>query len=448
MLYRRQFMVTPAQKPNGLEKAFLGILLAIFGGIVLHAPLTVAFGTLLPQYELLIKSWKEVLMVIALALLVVVLIRRKQMAIAKEPLMIGIAVYAGLHVMALLWMNNGLLPSVAGLMIDVRYILFFVLVYIAVRVFPDYKLLFVKVAIAGALVVMTFALLQVFVLPVDVLKYIGYNINTIVPYLTVDQNTEYIRINSTMRGPNPLGAYAVIVLSAVAAWLLSRRYDVSRKPALIIAIVLFGGIVALWASYSRSALIAAVVALVIVIAVTTAHSRRRKILIGAGLVSLAAMAGLVLASGSSFVSNVVYHENPGESNMVNSNDGHIMSLQDGLIRMLNQPYGAGIGSTGSASLYGDNPLIIENQYLFIAHEVGWIGLILFVMIFIGVMSRLWQRRSDWLALAVFASGVGLAIINVLLPMWADDTVAIVWWGLAALAVGSRWHVVDSKVKKS
>ena len=104
-----------------------------------------------------------------------------------------------------------------------------------------------------------------------------------------------------------------------------------------------------------------------------------------------------------------------------------------------QPLGAGIGSTGSASLYDDDEggVIIENQYLYIAHETGWLGLALFVAIFGLIMVRLWRARDDWLALGAFASGVGMALIGLLLPVWADDTVAIVWWALAATALGGE-----------
>ncbi|HRQ98131.1 MAG TPA: hypothetical protein PK265_02290, partial [Candidatus Saccharibacteria bacterium] len=83
------------------------------------------------------------------------------------------------------------------------------------------------------------------------------------------------------------------------------------------------------------------------------------------------------------------------------------------------------------------PLIIENQYLFIAHEVGWLGLILFVSIYVAVLMKLWDRRKNYLALGVFASGIGLALIGLLLPVWVDDTTAIIWWGLAAIALGMR-----------
>jgi hypothetical protein len=35
---------------------------------------------------------------------------------------------------------------------------------------------------------------------------------------------------------------------------------------------------------------------------------------------------------------------------------------------------------------------------------------------------------------VFASGIGLAVIGVLLPVFVDETVAIIWWGLAAVGL--------------
>jgi hypothetical protein len=156
--------------------------------------------------------------------------------------------------------------------------------------------------------------------------------------------------------------------------------------------------------------------------------------IGLSIATLAVIAGLIAGQNSTFVSNVVLHEDPTEGNSINSNDGHFASVQDGFTRMIRQPFGAGIGSTGSASLHGDSPTIIENQYLFIAHEAGWLGLGVFIVLFMMVLWRLWQGRQDWLCLGVFASGIGLALIGLLLPVWVDDTVAIIWWGLAAIAL--------------
>ena len=60
---------------------------------------------------------------------------------------------------------------------------------------------------------------------------------------------------------------------------------------------------------------------------------------------------------------------------------------------------------------------------------------------------MWDKRKDWFTLGVFSSGVGLAVIGLFLPVFADDTVAIIWWGLAAVVVGSSWYKVDSKEQK-
>ena len=427
-------MKKPSQLPI-IDCLYLGILLVIFGGIVLHAPLSVGLGTLFPHYDLLIKSWKEILMGVALVLVGVIVWREKRSDILKEPLMVGLQIYAGLHVLSLIVFRNGLQATLAGLMIDLRYILFFTLVYLAVRLFPQFRRPFVVVGIIGAVIVVGFALLQVFILPADVLKYLGYNINNIAPYLTVDQNPQYIRINSTLRGPNPLGAYAVIVLASLGAWLISKKPKTVRHRAFTTAVLLLGGIVALWASYSRSALIAALVAGVVLLSVTVLPRLSRRAWIVTAVIVFAIVGGLVATSKTSVVSNVLLHENPTGGSLVNSNDGHLSSLQDSLLMLIRQPFGSGVGSTGSASFMTSTPLIIENQYLFVAHEVGWLGLILFLMIFIGVMNRLWQLRTNWLALGVFASGLGLAIIGLLLPVWVDDTVAIIWWGLAAFIIG-------------
>lgn len=425
-------MAKPTQAASLAEKIYITILLIIFGGIVLHAPLTVGLETLWPQYELGFKAWKEVLMAVALLMVGGMLIRRRQVHLLKDPLLVLIAAYAGLH-LALIPSSGGNFESIsAGLMIDLRYLLYFVLVYLAIKLRPSYARAFLKVGLAGAVVVIIFAVLQVFVLPPDILKYIGYNNDTIVPYLTVDQNHDFIRINSSLRGPNPLGAYAVIVITLITAKLAAaKKLRLAWQPALL----LVGSLVALWASYSRSAWGAAVVSVAIVGAMTLTRSTggRKLAAIGAAIVMVASL-GLFLARDTSFVSNIILHENPGESNNINSNEDHLISLQESSEKVAGAPLGHGIGSTGSASLLTDSGLIIENQYLYIAHEVGWVGLILFLAISGYLAMRLWAVRRSWLGLGVLASGIGLAIIGAVLPVWADDTVAIIWWGLAALAV--------------
>ncbi len=432
-----------------LDWLFAGTLLVIFGGIVLHAPISVGLSTLFPDGGLVIKSWKEILLGAALLLSVVVLTTNKRWDIVQDKLIAYIALFGALNLLTIPLFYTGFDATVAGLFINLRFFLFFVLVYVALKLYPQLYRLFLTVFFGGALVVVTFAVLQVTVLPNDILKYLGYGESTIMPYLTVDQNEAYVRINSTLRGPNPLGVYAVIVLTAVlAAWLRGpRRF--TRRESILAGILAAGSVIALWASYSRSAALAAAAAVAIVVLVTYGRKIPKLIWIAVLAGTLVLAGSLVVLRDTTFVSQVILHEDPHEGNEVNSNDGHAESLVDGARRMAMQPLGAGIGSTGSASLLSERPLIIENHYLFVAHETGWIGFVLFIIINYVALKRLWLRRSQWLALAVFASGIGLAIASLFLPVWADDTVAIIWWGLAAIALAIPIaEIAKKKAKKS
>lgn len=422
---------------NYIDRAYTAILLVIFGGIVLHAPISVALGSLFPDYNLLIKSWKEILMLLAAILAIYLLYKNKKFYILKTPLIWTIIAFAALHFILLFINNQGLLPSLAGLIIDLRYLFFFVLVYVAIVLYPERKNDFIKIGIIGALIVLLFGALQVFVLPKDVLKYIGYSDLTIAPYLTVDKNEAYVRINSTLRGPNPLGAYSMIALVFAVVALLKNKIKKRKKLIIVTSLLIFGGLISLWFSYSRSALVGAAVALGLVFVAISYKKLSIKKWLLIGFIPLIALAGLFAFRDSDFVSHVILHENPSEGNNVNSNEGHLKSLSSGLDQILTQPLGEGIGSTGSASMLGDETEVVESQYLFVAHESGWLGLAYFLSIFSIVLWQAWDKRKDWLALGVFASGIGLALIGLLLPVFADDTVSIIWWGLAGIIIGLR-----------
>lgn len=422
-------------KVSRVEKIYAAVLAVIFGGIVLHAPLSVGFGVLFPDYDLLIKSWKEVLMLALIPLAVIIVTRHGIWTELLHDWIFRLVVaYAALHILLVGLLYQGAAATAAGLAIDLRYVLFFGLVYVLVRALPAYRQLFIKIGLVGAAIVVGFAVMQLF-LPPDILKHIGYSNETIAPYLTVDQNPDYVRVNSTLRGPNPLGAYAGIVLILLIAALVRKKLHVADKRHVIgIGLLTLCSAIALWISYSRSAWLGAVAGIGIVVAVTIARQLSRRVWIGAVFAVTILIGGMIAGQGSAFISNVVLHEDPTEGNAVNSNDGHLSSLVDGYNRMISQPLGAGVGSTGSASLHTDSPVIIENQFLFIAHESGWLGLGLFVVLFGFLLQRLWQARQDWLSLGIFASGIGMLIIGLLLPVWVDDTVSIVWWGVAAIAI--------------
>lgn len=410
------------------------LLLIIFGGIVVTAPVTVFFGSHFPRYDLLIKSWKEILMGVAFIIATVEVTRRAMWReILSDWVMRLIAAFGVLHILLLAWHWRGAKAAGAGLLIDLRYLLFFALVYVLVTLAPWYRLRLLITAACGAIVVVVFGFLQLF-LPRDLLAHIGYGPHTIQPYLTVDRNPNYVRINSTLRGPNPVGAYAGMVLTMMLA-IVARQTHRFKNTSRIIGFIIIAicALVSLWLSYSRSAVIGAVVALALVVGIRWGKILRTKWkeLIEIGIVVI--FLGIFISSQGGFLANVIRHDNPGTGAKITSDAAHLSSLKNGFAQFVRQPLGDGIGSTGSASLLSDNGQIIENQYLFVAHESGWIGLGLYLAIIVMILRRTWRDRRDWLALGVGASGVGLLIIGILLPVFADDTVSIVWWGLAAIA---------------
>lgn len=426
-------MIMRSDKLVDWYRGGLGLILFL---VVLHAPLTVGLGTLIPDFSLLLKVWKEVLLLILTAMAAIIVTRRQLWRTLFDDWLIRLALIYGLLHLLLLALNwSGFEIAAAGLAIDLRFILMMVLTYLAVYLTPGSLAWFKKVAVMGAVIVVGFAALQL-ILPADSLKYLGYNQATIKPYLTIDQNQNYVRHNSTLRGPNPMGAYAAsVVLIGLA--LLTARAQAAKLNKLTLALV-GGGLVALVSSFSRSAALALVLGGLLILLVRYGRKLNRAgvATILAGLVVLSL--GFGLMRDNSFISHLILHEDPNESGLVNSNDEHLSSLENGSNRLLAQPLGAGIGSTGSASLYGEAPLIIENQYLYVAHESGWLGLALFLAIYGLALRRLYQQRLDPWALGLLASGIGLAAAAMFLPVWADDTVAIVWWGLAgALIVNSK-----------
>lgn len=421
------------------------LLLVILAGVVIHAPLTVWLTS--NGAPDAVKAWKEVLLAVAGVLLAVDITRRKAWRqFTSDKLLLAIAAYSLLHIVIAPFTTGGMPSVLAGLLIDLRYVAYFAVVYCFLKLYPQYKPSFITMAVFGAVVVLGFALLQL-VLPKDILTVLGYGKDTILPYITIDSNPDYVRINSTLRGPNPLGAYAVMALAAVVAFAVGCTLKDARLKWLHAGLAI-GAIAALAMSHSRSAWIAAIVAVGLVLFIHYNGRISVKFAAIAGVVVAGALGGLFMARDTAFVHNVILHDDPELGPVETSNEGHLASLLHGTEKMLASPLGHGVGSTGSASLQGDNPLIIENQYLFIAHEAGWLGLVLFVGIFAMVMVRLWRARQDWLALAVFASGAGLAVIGILLPVWVDDTVSIVWWGLAAAVLatngGKRGRTTNKK----
>jgi len=217
------------------EKIPAWFLCTIFFRLAIHAPLTVWVGTHWPDYALFVKAWKEVLLLIVLLLFVIdVTLRRQwQRWLSDRIIQLALAFALWHGVVALLVPTSGL-ALLSGLLIDLRFVALGVAVYVFVSNCPQYRRWLLRMLGAGAVIVIGFAAAQL-VLPRDVLVPLGYGPTTIEPYQTVDSNSAYVRINSTLRGPNPLGAYASTVLTLIVAYgaLQWRRISHMRRWVLI-----------------------------------------------------------------------------------------------------------------------------------------------------------------------------------------------------------------------
>lgn len=417
-----------------IKWAFVVVLV----GMAIHTPATVLVESHWPNYELLAKSWKEIVLGGVLLLLVWQAWRVGKLGeLLRDKFVVVVALIAALHVVLLLAFDNSYVSELAGLLIDLRYYLLFIELYAATRLMPSLRRPVLVAATVGCAIVIGFGVLQATILPKDILSPLGYSDATIKPYLTVDLNDKYIRINSTLRGPNPVGAFAVLTLSLLLAWAAARRFVLhSIWHKIVWASGAVASVIVLYASQSRSAWLALVAAagalLVGILPKRTAVYSVAGLAVAGGLL----VGGLFVLRDNPTISHLFFHSNPAGGSPEKSDDGHWVSLQHGVEAAAKAPAGEGIGSTGSASLLSDKPVIIENQYLFMAHESGWLGLLLQLLLGGMVLVGLWRQRRDWLALGLFASGIGLALIGLLLPVWVDDTVSLYWWGLAGLAVGS------------
>lgn len=404
------------------------IVAVILAGILLYLPFHTfistwggsAFGGIL-----IWKSAKDILLFGLLGAVIVRLLwrgtlqfhlrqRLEQLILAYALITLGSAVLA--------WQGA---QTAAGILMNLRYLVAFSIAVVVARHWPltrqqTLQFLGWVGVLQGAL-----GLIQV-LLPASFLTLFGYSVATVSPFVTVDQNPDFLRAFATMSGPNDYGAYLIIGLLAGLATFRNKLWLVLTGLGIVL-------------SYSRSAWIGVVVALVVYLFMQAegraAHLRR----FGYGLVGLG-IAGVLLVAVALQVPALrlaIFHSSPDDSSLIEGSTlAHLIETTSGVWRVMTHPLGCGVGCSGPASLYGEEAKVSENYYVQIAEEVGIVGLGLWLAIFGSVMVQLWQQRRDELARVLFASGCGLAVIGLFLHVWADDPLSITWWVLAGLAIGS------------
>ncbi len=431
----------------------LSLLTIILALMPFHAFLTVWGSELFGNYTLL-RLWKEALVAVAAIGVVYLYIfdRKVRLHTFKRKLTWLLLAYLLVQIVWawVAWQGGdvSLKAAAYGVLLNCRPILFFLLAWaIAVRT-NRLEQRWPKLLLWPAIIVVVIGLLQVFVLPPDFLRHFGYGPDTINPTATINNNPDYLRYFSTLRGANPLGAYLLLPISALVVLLV--RYPRSWNWTKIL--LLIGCLAMLFFSFSRSAWIGAFVTVLAVLIIASSRDfwhRYRAPAIGF------LVAGLLVVSGTAFAlrdspafQNFIFHTEDNSTIAVSSNDARADAIEDGFKDVLTSPLGHGPGTAGPASVYNtEQPgRISENYYLQIGQETGLIGLGLFAAIIAVIGYILWTRRQAPLAFALFAALLGISIINILSHAWTDDTLAYLWWGLAGISTATPLIVKDEKTE--
>jgi hypothetical protein len=413
-----------------------GLTMIILLLVPFHAFLTVWASSIIGHY-IALRLWKEVFLVLCIVGVLYLLFTDRKIRTHTLPrrLVQIILFYALLNLIwGLIAFNQHDVTAKAlgyGLIVNLRFLAFFLVTWSVALRMKRLRVHWQWLVLWSAAGVVIFGLLQAIVLPHDFLRHFGYGDATIPAFETINHNQHYIRIASTLRGANPLGAYLLIPISLLTVMMIRRGRN--WKLALFLA----GAAIVLFFSFSRSAWVGAALSILTVLLLSRLSAKTQKIALAVvAVVIFAGAATVATYKNNVHFQNFVLHTQHNSAIKTTSNEGHLEALEDGAKDVEKDPLGDGPGTAGPASYYntGHQTKIAENYYVQVAQETGVIGLILFLLINVGVGYLLFLRRDDPLALSLFASLIGLAFINLLSHAWTDDTLAYVWWGLAGVAM--------------
>lgn len=417
----------------------IGVVIVL---VPFHAFLTVLGAKLGANYTMLRLFPEVALFVLVLWICFSVQLKRVWKGLATHKLALPVASYTLLnlayYVFTVATKNIDVQAAAYGLLLNTRHILWFVVVYAVVSHNKWLRENWRRITVVPLLIVSVFALLQFFVLSPDFLSHFGYKKGvTITPIQTINQDTETIRAQSFLRGPNPLGAY--LLVGACLVWVAA--FSRTRKYALLFAVG-----AAMFLSFSRSAWLGCIVSGLAWSVASKGFIRnaRYNLMAAVAVLSSLVVLALLLQSNHGF-QNAILHVNDRSTAAQTSNEGRLSALEAGLSDVIDEPFGRGLGTAGPASMSEDEVPArnSENYFLGLGQELGWVGMGLFITICYRLAKALYKQKNN-LARAMFASLAGLTLVNLLSYAWADVTLVYLWWGLAAIALALE---PDSKVTK-
>jgi O-Antigen ligase len=376
----------------------------------------------------------------------------------RRKIVLLIAAYAALTLVLAVVHGTDTDAEILGVVYNLRFLLIFVYALLLGNLFDltYVRRYAVKTVIAVGVFAALIGVIQYTVLPDSFLTHFGYSrANGVLPAFFIDDKPDLERAMATLRDPNSFGSY-LIIIGSVLTGLALKTYNRDLR-------IMFGGVgilvgMSFLYTFSRSAWLGATVAVGTFGVLYAVRNRavlerikdRRRWLVVAVVAVLLLVGGLVITKDSYFVQNVIFHADEATV-LEDPNELRLRFWSESIDSAVDQPLGYGPGTAGLASIRNDKQGIVlnENYYLQILHEVGTIGLLLFLAIIAATVWLLYTtyvKTGNLVALALLAALIGLAVTNFLVHIWSNETVAYTFWSLAGLYVIYEKEVKIGKMK--
>lgn len=423
-------------------QAGLYILYGLLAYMPLHIFLSTWLGTTFGLLEPA-KIAKDVVLVVGFALTLFAAWDFDWLrAQLRRPLIISIGIYALLTVVYALIFDTHQRAELLGVVYNLRFLLVFLYVGLLLQLFkPAYlRRRLLQIVLAVGVLVVAFGVVQYTVLPDDALTHAGYSReNGVLPAFFIDDKPDLERVMSTIRDPNTLGSYMVIIIPLLLAGVLTTKNKGLRQ--LLVGGLILAVLAAVY-TFSRSGWLGILLSLLTFGIIWAAGRyrvgelvRRHKMWVIVSLLIVALLGvGLFAARDTYFVQNVILHADE-STTLEDPNELRLRFWQESLGAAGAQPFGYGPGTAGLASIQGDHVILNENYYFQLLHEVGVIGLVLFLAILAIVgtqLYRIYRTTGDYFTLGLFAAFTGLLLTNFLVHIWSNEAIAYTFWALAGV----------------
>ena len=432
-----------AVKQLGATQLVVRIARIIFVGLLAYAPLHIFISTVIGANLgglNLLKVLKDIVALFGFCLMLGISVRRDWfIRWLKQPLVLLIMAYGLLTVLLALVRPTDQGAEVLGVTYNLRFLIFFLYGWLLIQWLPAKELIktSVKAVLWSAVIVVAFGLIQYWFLPNDALTHLGFTkANGVFPAFFIDDKPNLERVMSTVRDPNSLGSYLIIISTLLAASLARAKKD----QRLFWAGLLVATGLCLFLTFSRSALLGLVLSLGVLAIllgkdkITVTKKQLQQLVVACLCVLLVLIGGVYAARNTYTVQNVIFHADQ-STKQEDPNQLRVRFLKESLRSIANHPLGTGPGTAGLASIKNNvqGTVLNENYYLQVASEVGVLGLLCFVTVLVTLAVQLLKiSGTNSLAVAVLASLAGLMLTNMLVHIWSNEAVAYTWWGLAGL----------------